>query len=628
MQTFTIIIIGVNLDFHHLPNKITVQNQLFSDFDPTSKHQWEEQIKKDLKIESLDKLIKTTKEGTFYPIYTEEDVHEHAQLMEALSEGLLQEEIPQLGARVWENRAEVVVSDFKKANKEALQLLNQGADGILFSITDMSPIDMNILLKDIGLQYCNVSFSASPLQAASLFESYANYVKSNHYNPAQIKGDLLIDPFAHYSLSGTATAWTAWLNLWTQNDLPQFRTLCISGQELVNSGASIPSEIGLMLNKWAEVMELASANKFSLERLMRNTVFYTAIGKRFLKEIGKLRALRVLAVKMAEHHRINLNAADIRIATITSRWTKTRYDKHVNLLRSSTECMAAILGGCQSVQVLPFDLFEQENTSLARRMALNTPIILREESYLNQNADPVAGSYTIEGISQTLMRSSWDFFLSVEKAGGWLAYFESGQLGARIKQEQSEAHKAVAQRKDIYVGSNQYADAHEVSTLFEFPSSSQDSRLLKISNATEEIERLRNCTEKAIALGAKRPQFINLLFDTDSMSKARSTFALNYMSCAGFAMAEEIIIKNTPEREWTSSSADFIILCGSDEDYLQKLPSLLSSQAFANAKDRLILAGLPQNSAELQASGVQDFIHRQSDLIAQLSAFQQKLNIQ
>jgi methylmalonyl-CoA mutase len=115
----------------------------------------------------------------------------------------------------------------------------------------------------------------------------------------------------------------------------------------------------------------------------------------------------------------------------TSHWTATIYDPHVNLLRATTEAMAAAIGGADAIEVEPFDGAYREPGESARRLARNTQIILKQEAWLNRVVDPAAGSYYLEVLTDSLAREAWKLLQQVEAAGGFLKYSATGGISPR-----------------------------------------------------------------------------------------------------------------------------------------------------------------------------------------------------
>ncbi len=144
-----------------------------------------------------------------------------------------------------------------------------------------------------------------------------------------------------------------------------------------------------------------------MERAAASIAFSFAIGANYFFQIAKFRAFRTLWATVLESFGGTAESARARIHARTSRWNKTIYDPHVNVLRATTEAMSAVLGGVDSVTVAPFDESYKAPDEASRRLARNTQIILKHEALLSRVADPGAGSYCLEVITDFIAREGW-----------------------------------------------------------------------------------------------------------------------------------------------------------------------------------------------------------------------------
>ena len=139
-----------------------------------------------------------------------------------------------------------------------------------------------------------------------------------------------------------------------------------------------------------------------------------------------------------------------------SLYNKTLFDSHSNIMRSSTESMAALLGGVNSLSCLPFDILYEEGSDVGNSLSLSTQLLHRHECYLSRVSDPAAGSYYIEKLTDSLARGAWAFFQEIEKEGGLTKALQSSKIQGRIiKQGKLELEK-LAKRKRIVLGSNAF----------------------------------------------------------------------------------------------------------------------------------------------------------------------------
>ena len=145
----------------------------------------------------------------------------------------------------------------------------------------------------------------------------------------------------------------------------------------------------------------------------------------------------------------------------TNTFNKTVYDPYVNMLRTQTEAMSAALGGADSISVLPFNAVFEDTTEFSERIARNQQILLKEESHLDKIADPAAGSYYIETLTNSLAEQAWKLFLEVQEKGGFVAAFREGFIQNEIKAMAAKRDANIAQRRDNILGTNQFPNFTE-----------------------------------------------------------------------------------------------------------------------------------------------------------------------
>ncbi len=194
------------------------------------------------------------------------------------------------------------------------------------------------------------------------------------------------------------------------------------------------------------------------------------------------------------------------IHSITTDWNKTLYDAHVNMLRLTAEGMAAVLGGCNSLLVKPFDAAFREPDEFSERIARNTQAILKEEAYLDKVADPAAGSYYIESLTHSLVEHAWQHFLAIEDKGGYVKAFVSGFIGNEIKATGEQRRQMVASRREILLGTNQYPNVQdamkeevveEIAYHIPEPAAEPIAEPLFMGRAAQEFEKLRLAAERS-----------------------------------------------------------------------------------------------------------------------------------
>lgn len=324
--------------------------------------------------------------------------------------------------------------------------------------------------------------------------------------------------------------------------------------------------------------------------------FGFAIGSNHFMEISKLRAARLLWSQVAAA--FGAAKKSIRIHARTAGENKTLYDPYMNLLRVTTEALSAIIGGCDSLTILPcrFDT----------HLASNVHHILREEVHLGKVTDPAAGSYYVESLTEAIAREAWKLFQEIEAAGGFAKYTTAGKLKTALAQARETKQKAVVTRRRVLVGTNNYPNIQEraLDAIGEMP---QGERLASI------FEAIRLRTERHAKKTGKTPRVLLLERGDLKMRKARAAFCLNFFGCAGFDVVQSD----------TLAGAGLIVLCSSDAEYLS-----IAQDVCPKTSVPVLVAGNPKDLIDaLKAAGVADFVHVLSNPIETFERWQERLGI-
>jgi methylmalonyl-CoA mutase len=302
------------------------------------------------------------------------------------------------------------------------------------------------------------------------------------------------------------------------------------------------------------------------------------------------------------------------------------------MLRLTTEAMAAVLGGCDSLLVKPYDSWFREPGSLSERFSRNIQHILKNESYFDKVVDPAGGSYYIEALTDSLLEHAWKLFIKTDAAGGFIKAFTSGMIWQDIQDMQTRRRQMVASRREILLGTNQYPDFMETVEIGinpdnAFPgrerSGDKITRPLVMTRAAEDFEKLRLAAENH---PGKKPRVFMLTFGSLAMRLARSQFSCNFFACAGYEVLDNLGFRTVEEGVSAAlkARADIVVACSSDEEYQAAVPAIHEK---LNGKAILVVAGTPPCMEELKKQGITDFIHIRTNLLESLSDFHRKLGI-
>lgn len=616
------------------------KGKLFTEFPPVTTRQWEDKIREDLKGADYDKkLIWQTIDGIkVRPYYREEDLAE----------------LPFLNTHPgafpfirgfktrnndWDICQEIVVKSFREANSKARSLLDKGITSPKFILSERIPKNINDLeelLDGIDLQVIPVHFSVS-LMDPSLLGLIHELVTKKSYDPSVIRGSVDFDPFGKLFRSGNyyKDKENDLVSLkeslvFAGKNLPSFRVISVSADLFHQAGASITQELGLALATGIEYLDALTDLGLKPEHICRHILFNFSTGSDYFPEIAKLRSARTLwSVVTKAFNPGNEDPDRMVINSSTSCWNQTILDPYNNLLRATTEAMSAILGGTDSLTVMPFDYASGNYGEFSERLARNMQLILREEAYFGKVADPSAGSYYIEILTDKISENAWKIFNDVENAGGIVKAFGDGTIQDMIEAKANDKLNRIAQRKDKLVGINRYPDGGEkIESNPEhagniiIPSTELIGKPLRKIRAAEEFEKLRMNT----LMAKKIPVVFLMTFGDPVMRRARAAFSSEFFACAGFEIIDNAGFKTVEEGITAAlkKSADIVVLCSSDGEY-----ETAGSVAVKKLKGRaiVVIAGYPENIIEqLKADGVEHFIHLRSNTLEELKKLQGMLS--
>ena len=350
-------------------------------------------------------------------------------------------------------------------------------------------------------------------------------------------------------------------------------------------------------------------------------------------EIAKFRAARWLWAEIVAAYKPACECACKMVAHAqTSEWNMTVYDAHVNLLRSQTEAMSAALAGVDSITVRPFDKIYQTPDDFSERIARNQQLLLKEECHLDKVVDPSAGSYYVEVLTNSLADVAWKLFLEVEEKGGFSVAVNAGEIQYAVNASNVARKKAVATRREILLGSNQYPNFTEVAAdkIQEKGScccggghcGEATIPALDFSRGASEFEALRMATEKS----GKTPKVFMLTIGNLAMRLARSQFSANFFACAGYKIIDNLGFDTVEAgvEAAVKAGAEIVVLCSSDDEYAEFAPAAYKALA---GRAEFVVAGAPACADDLKAQGIDQFVNVKSNVLETLKAFNAKLGI-
>ncbi|WP_446655020.1 methylmalonyl-CoA mutase [Blastomonas sp.] len=249
---------------------------------------------------------------------------------------------------------------------------------------------------------------------------------------------------------------------YTSREMPKFNSISISGYHMQEAGATQVQELAFTIADGMEYVKYGVASGLDIDKFAGRLSFFFAIGMNFFMEIAKLRAARVL------WHRVmtKLGAKDERSKMLrthcqTSGVSLTEQDPYNNVIRTTIEAMAAMLGGTQSLHTNALDEAIALPTDFSARIARNTQIVIQEETGMTKVVDPLGGSYYIESLTQELVDKAWEIIERVESEGGMAKAVAAGWPKAMIEEAAASRQARVDRGDDVIVGVNKYRLANE-----------------------------------------------------------------------------------------------------------------------------------------------------------------------
>ncbi len=448
-----------------------MKDSLFNEFNQVSAKQWKQKIQVDLKgADYNETLLWESNEGIkVKPFYHQDDVEQLLILPTKNKLAICQS---------------IFVSDEKTANFLAKDALKRGATSIQFEANE--PFDINVLLQDVTLSLSTKSILREDEGLKSGFvEGFPsihfklNFLSENFLSDLiektkQYKISLNIDLIGNLAKTGN------WfynqkedhqildniLNIADKNTI----VLSVDASIYQNAGATTVQQVAYAL---AHVNEYLNYLKNSNVTLNLSTTlktgfvegsfqFHFSIGSNYFFEIAKLRAFRVLWQILLDEYDLSPEASgEPHIFITPSLRNKTLYDYNINMLRTTTECMSAILGGADTISNIAYDSIYHKKNEFGERIARNQLLILQEESYFKEASHFADGSYYIETLTKQIAEKALVIFKDIEKSGGFLKQLQEGTIQRKIKESAQKEQTDFDNGDEVLLGTNKHPNAND-----------------------------------------------------------------------------------------------------------------------------------------------------------------------
>jgi methylmalonyl-CoA mutase len=406
-----------------------MSENLFNEFEPVSSKQWKQQIQFELKgADYNENVVWESPEGIkVKPFYHIDEFKGGTTVTTKGTE-----------FKICQN---IFVHDVEKSAGRALSTLKRGAESIRFTIEN-EDVDLQKLLGKIPASvpvYFNLQFLSANF--VKQLDAIAKEKHAEYY--------VQIDPIGQLAKDGN---WFS--NL--EKDFDVLNTISIACSNIhflsvdssvyQNAGANIVQQIAYTL---------AHANEYfnRVATINKPIILQIAVGTNYFFEIAKLRALRMLFNLIAKEYDHNF---DCHIIATPTKRNKTLYDYNVNMLRTTTECMSAILGGANAVANLAYDAIYHKDNEFGDRISRNQLLVLKHESYFDKVNNPADGAYYIEELSQQLVERALALFKDIEANGGFITQLIEGTIQRKIQESAAKEQELFDSGKEILLGTNKY----------------------------------------------------------------------------------------------------------------------------------------------------------------------------
>jgi len=408
---------------------------LFNDFEKVTSKQWKNQIQYELKgADYNDTLVWESLEGIkVKPFYhNDEDAVTTAVSTQVTNFSIVQE---------------IYVFDTEKSIAKANEVLKRGAESIRFIIPSKEINVVNIINQ--------LQQQPKAVYLQLLFLD-ADVVEQINIEAAKLQFEVfvMIDPIHQLTFDGNfykdGTSDFEVLNKINQKS-SNINWLTVKATTYQNAGANMVQQIAYTLAHTNEYLN-------RIENFDKNITVEVAVGGNYFFEIAKLRAIRLSLNALAEAYSPNIT---FHILAKPTHRNKTIYDYNVNMLRTTTECMSAVLGGADAVENIAYDAVYHKTNEFGDRISRNQLLILKEESYFDKVNNPADGAYYIESLTQQLAEKGLELFKDIEKNGGLISQLIEGTIQRKINEAATKEQELFNSGKEVLLGTNKYPNPQD-----------------------------------------------------------------------------------------------------------------------------------------------------------------------
>ncbi|WP_319523304.1 methylmalonyl-CoA mutase [uncultured Desulfosarcina sp.] len=453
-------------------------------------NKWKELATKQLRGKALEDLEWDTPEGIrVKPLYTAEDVAgmPHVNTLPGFAPYVRGPMATMYAGRPWTIRQYAGFSTAKESNAFYRRNLAAGQKGLSVAfdlathrgydsdhprvmgdvgkagVAIDSIEDMKVLFDQIPLDKMSVSMTMNgavlPIMAGYIVAAEEQGVKQE-----QLAGTIQNDILKEYLTRNTyiyppepSMRIVSDIIAYCSANMPKFNTVSISGYHMMEAGANSVLQTAFTLADGLEYVRAAIKAGLEIDAFAPRLSFFFGVGMNFFMEIAMLRAARFLWHDLIKpFNPKNPKSSMLRTHVQTSGWSLTEQDPYNNIIRTTLEALAAVLGGTQSLHTNSFDEAVGLPTDFSARIARNTQIVIQEESQVCHTVDPLGGSYYIEALTNGIIKEARKIIDEVEELGGMAKAIETGMPKLRVEESAARKQARIDQGLDVIVGVNKY----------------------------------------------------------------------------------------------------------------------------------------------------------------------------
>lgn len=538
-----------------------------------------------------------------------------------------------------------------------------GTDGIVLRSLE----DWLVLFHGVDLAAVAVGLraGASTPAAAAQFLACAD---RRGVPPSSLTGSLGADPLTGLARDGRLPGpvadqleATGELARWCADHLPGMRAIEIDTGAYHAAGATETQDIAFAAATGVAYLRALTEAGMSVDNAARQIGFCLSVGTDVFQAIAKLRALRRIWARIIEASGGGMQARITTLAATTAARMMSRRDAWVNALRATASCLAAGVGGADSVTVLPYSHALGVPEARARRIARNTQTILMRESGLARVTDPAGGSYYAERLTSDYAEQAWSLFQDLEGSGGIARALADGRIATMLDQAWERRLGALARGRDVVTGVSRFPDLDEAAVPLaevatpapvnaaprcDVPVARDPEALARAAaegadlaallapfrgepaimtavnqhRLGEAFEALRDASDRWQVSRGRRPTALLIQLGTPAEYTERSVFAKSYLATAGIGAIEvPVQIAEQTGDTLAAHDVDLVVLCSSDTVYATSA-AVAAASLKASGASRVLLAGRPGgDEATLRSGGVDVFVHAGDDMLATLT---------